>query len=139
MTPAEIAERFRELEEERISREADIGKASVSIEELQHRLSSVRAAIKAEEASIWVNGGAGKVVIDGKNEKLREAQFTKATEAVPGLMAAYARLGEIEAGIETCERMITNRRSSIRGIDYAMQLCIEQFQYLNTPRFYKEV
>lgn len=138
-TPADIVADFRPLEEKRMERENELHRTSVAIFETEQRLSQTKATIKKHEADIWINGGAGKVVIDGKNEKIREAQFVQAAQQVPQLVASYADQGEMEAGIANMERYLANIRLIIRGIDYSMQIRIEQFQYLNTPRFYRGI
>lgn len=138
MTPAEIELGFSSVIDEHDGTVLFIEKLSDRIHTLSEERNALRSALKAIEAGIWVNGGAGDVVIDGKNEKTREAQFVLACHRD----AAWKENSEALAGtindIESCERDIDLRKSALRAKELAMQFRIEQFQFLNTPRFYKE-
>lgn len=137
--PSDIAAEFAKLEARRHELEQQCAERASRLFHGQKALASVRSAIKEDEATIWANGGAGKVTIDGKNEKLREAQFVLASQEVPTLVASNSMLGEIEANIESTERELANLRLVIRGIDHSMAMKIEQMTFMNTPRYYRSL
>lgn len=137
--PSDIAAEFAKLETDREEMEKHLVTGTEAVFEAQKALAVLKQTIKQREAQIWVEGGAGKVIIDGKNEKLREAQFVMAAQQDAALTKAYTNLGELEANIEMGERQLANTRLIIRGIDHSMQMKIEQMQFLSTPRFYKDL
>ena len=52
---------------------------------------------------------------------------------------SLSRLAGTLIDLESCERDIELRNKSLRAKELQMQFRIEQMQFLNTPRFYKEI
>lgn len=138
MIPSQIEDAFADDKIRRETIERSLQEIVDSLYQLTLRRDGLRTALKAIEAGIWVNGGTGGIVIDGKNEKIRESQFTLAAHRDPLWAKTSAELGEVNANIDAVERDIDLKRSALRAKEIQMAFRVEQMSYLATPRFYKE-
>lgn len=116
---------------------SEIQDQSDAIERYALDRDETRATIRSIEATIWANGGTHACTIDGKNEKQREAQFHVACESVGAWKDATSRLRAYQAGFDAAERAHAASLRELRALELRMQFNIEQFQLLNTPRFYR--
>ena len=137
-TAPEIYARFLDIEAERRDLEQQIADRTDRIFRLLYERDEARSLVKRLEANITSNGGAGKVTIDGKNEKVREAQFNLACQEDKAWVDADRNYRAVVLEIEACERDIAVRQGVIKGKDLSMQMRISQMNYLSTPRYYKE-
>lgn len=101
---------------------------------LKGEADSLRSTIKAIEAEMWANE-----VFDGKNERIREAQFALACNRNPSWRDADEALRGTLNDIQSCEKDIDLRHRALRAKELQMQFRIEQMAFLTTPRYYKEV
>ncbi len=138
MTPAQIEDSFSSVRDEHTSSVLYIERINDDLTDLHTRRDGLRIALKGIEAGIWVNGGTGGIIIDGKNEKIRESQFTLAAHRDPLWAKTSAELGIVNANIDAVERDIDLKRSALRAKEIQMAFRVEQMSYLATPRFYKE-
>ncbi len=138
MTPAEIETDFTDLRNRHIALCSETAGCNKRILDYGTKRDEARAQMKSIEASMWVNGGSATRPIDGKNEKLRDAQHQIACESSLDWARASQDMRSFQSLVEFEERELAGWSKELRGIELAMQLRIEQFQYLNTPRFYRE-
>jgi hypothetical protein len=138
VTPAEIEASFTDIIKSRVATESDMIKLGERLAFLKGEAHALRQQLKTKEADIIVNGGTATVAIDGKNETIRKAQAELAFAKDEGWQTADEALSGTLIDIESCERDIDLRKSALRAKELQLMFRIEQFQFLNTPRFYKE-
>lgn len=138
MTPGDIETRFSVLVQDHTNLNNDLVAESRKISEWSISRDEARGRIKSIEAMLWANGGTHDHPIDGKNEKLREAQHQVACDNTRDWVQATTALRAAQVAIEGAERNHADISRAIRRTELEMQLRIEQFQFLNTPRFYRD-
>jgi hypothetical protein len=134
MTPSDIDTEFENLAMLANANHVELATLNERWGTLKAEAASLRFAIKGIEAEIQAN-----TLFDGKNEKIREAQFTLACRKTVAWAEAEEALTGTLIDIESCERDIELRNRSLRAKELQMQFRIEQMQFLNTPRFYREI
>lgn len=134
MTPADIEAEFSILTNGIQVEHINIDSLNSRWAHLKGEAANLRKAVKDIEAGIMAN-----TLFDGKNEKVREAQFHIECSLTPAWREADEALTGTLIDIESCERDIELRNRSLRAKELQMQFRIEQMQFLNTPRFYKEI
>lgn len=137
MTPEEIEAGFSDLQLRYNRLLSEMQDQSDAIERYALNRDEARATIKTIEATIWANGGTHACTIDGKNEKQREAQFHVACESVGAWKDATSALRACQVGFDSAERAHAASLRTLRALELGMQFRIEQFQFCNTPRFYR--
>jgi len=134
MTPSDIEVEFSKVRLDHAEGVYEIGRLNDRWANLKSEAANLRKAVKDIETSIMIN-----TLFDGKNEKIREAQFHRHCTLDLAWVEANEALTGTVIDIETCERDIELRNRSLRAKELQMQFRIEQMQFLNTPRFYKEI
>ena len=134
MTPSDIEAEFSSLVTLIRTDHLNVASLNERWANLKSEAASLRFAIKGIEAEIQAN-----TLFDGKNEKIREAQFTLACRKNVSWAEAEEALTGTLIDIDACERDIDLRNKSLRAKELQMAFRIEQMQFLNTPRFYKEI
>lgn len=134
MTPSDIEVEFSALVADHREIHNQLGERNARWTMLKTEAASLRFAIKGIEAEIQAN-----TLFDGKNEKIREAQFALACRNTLAWAEAEEALTGTLIDIESCERDIDLRNKSLRAKELQMQFRIEQLSFLNTPRYYREI
>ena len=134
MTPAEIEGEFAGLVAQSRELANQISERTARWYHLKGEAATLRSVVKATEADIMAN-----TLFDGKNQQIRDAQFHLACTGNQWWLGTDEALTGTLIDIESCERDIEIHNKSLRTLELQMQFRIEQMQFLNTPRFYKEI
>lgn len=89
--------------------------------ELRAQLRYARADVSNIEDTVLVAGGFGAVVIDGKNQEMREAQLHIALSADPHYRAMVAEVARLEDGLAAAEADVDCATNTMRGARLAIE------------------